>query len=302
VCVTIDEGRDTFSASDRSAALLLLARQFELVGEQVVPPPCENAYAVSHVQFGSRITVTLAGPKGQRDATATGMDDVPAVVQPDGAVALARAADGGDRHRRSTERVRHAGSRAESNPFRFDAVRATRRRSALRRPELWRAVCGVLRLQARGQSLRDRRVVFNFQCKSSDRPSSYYSPTQGSSGMTGSWLKLEILRYFAPTADRSAYVGAGLSWSTTNLDHDTTSWTGDGLQGELTTGFEVGRAGSIHVFIQGDVGLPLYDLQSVAYSYSNVPPFVSEVSVGHEYVPSVTISLGLGWSRGGGGK
>jgi hypothetical protein len=79
VCVTIDEARDTFSPSDRSAALVLVTRQFELAGERVVPPGCSNAYVVSHVQFGTRILITMSGPNGQRDLTALGMDDVPAV-------------------------------------------------------------------------------------------------------------------------------------------------------------------------------------------------------------------------------
>ena len=34
---------------------------------------------MTHVKFGTRIIITLSGPKGQRDATAMGMDDVPAV-------------------------------------------------------------------------------------------------------------------------------------------------------------------------------------------------------------------------------
>ena len=301
VCATIDESRDTFSASDRSAALLLLARQFELVGERVVPPPCDNAYVVSHVQFGTRITVTLAGPKGQRDATATGMDDVPAVYSQ-----MVRSLWRGQPMEATgiVDRTNVSGTQAAApNRLHSDSMWYARLGYGAHFADqsYGGPSVGFFGYRREGNRFGIDVSFFNFQYKSSDRTYSYYSP-QGSSGVTGSWLKLEILRYFAPTADRSAYVGAGLSWSTTNLENNNTSWTGDGLQGELTTGFEVGRAGSIHVFIQGDVGLPFYDLQSVAYSYSNVPPFVSEVSVGHKYVPSVTISLGLGWSRGGGGK
>lgn len=62
VCVTIDEASDTFSPSDRSAALLLLTRPFEFAGERVVPAGCPDANVVSHVQFGTRIIITLSGP------------------------------------------------------------------------------------------------------------------------------------------------------------------------------------------------------------------------------------------------
>jgi hypothetical protein len=139
----------------------------------------------------------------------------------------------------------------------------------------------------------------NFQYKSSDHTYSL-GDVSGSSGATGTWLKLQGLRYFSPDSDRSPYIGAGLSLSTTNLDHDNTYWEGNGLQGELTAGYEMGRAGSIHVILQGDVGLPFYELRSTSYTFSNVPPFSYQTSVSHRYVPTLTISLGLGWQRGGG--
>src|SRR6185369_2991963 len=47
VCVTIDETNDLFSHQDRAAALLLLARQFELAGERIVPAGCDVPYRVS---------------------------------------------------------------------------------------------------------------------------------------------------------------------------------------------------------------------------------------------------------------
>lgn len=138
----------------------------------------------------------------------------------------------------------------------------------------------------------------NFQYKSSDRTYSYPTP-QGSSGMTGTWLKLEILRYFNPAADRSPYIGAGLSLSATNLDHNNTYWEGNGLQGELTGGFEMGRAGSIHILLQADAGFPFYNLRSTTYAYVNTP-YGYQTTVSHRYVPTLTVSMGLGWQRGGG--
>jgi hypothetical protein len=79
VCIGIDEARDTLSQSDRSAALLLLARQFESQGQRVVTDACAEPYVVSHVKFGETIIITLVGPAGQREAMALNMADVPAV-------------------------------------------------------------------------------------------------------------------------------------------------------------------------------------------------------------------------------
>jgi len=301
VCVTIDEAHDTFSRSDRSAALLLLKRQFELAGEHVVEAGCPEAYVVSHVQFGTRIIITLSGPKGQRDATAMGMDDVPSVYSQ-----MVRSLVRGQPMEASgvVDRTNVTETQAApQNRMHSDSVWYARlgygahfADQAYGGPSV-----GFLGYRREGQRYGIDVSFFNFQYKSSDRTYSYYS-SLGSSGMTGTWLKLNMLRYFSPNADRSPYIGAGLSWSTTNLDHDNTSWEGDGLQGELTGGFEMGRAGSIHVFLQGDVGLPFYQLRSTTYTFMGPPPNGYQSTVSHRYVPSASFSLGLGWQRGGGSK
>jgi hypothetical protein len=112
---------------------------------------------------------------------------------------------------------------------------------------------------------------------------------------------MEVMRYLKPAADRSPYLAGGLSWSTVNLDHDNMSFEGDGLQGEFTVGYEMGRAGSTHVFVQTDVGLPFYKLTATTYptTFPTAPSNISNPVTSHRYVPSVAVSLGLGWQRGG---
>src|SRR5262245_50441601 len=78
VCVRIDEAHDTLAADERTAAVLLLNRQFALAGEQVVET-CATPYVLAHVKLGNTITVTLTGPKGTREGTALGLDDLPAL-------------------------------------------------------------------------------------------------------------------------------------------------------------------------------------------------------------------------------
>lgn len=299
VCITIDEAHDTFSATDRSAALLLLKRQFELAGEHVVEPGCPEPYVVSHVQFGTRIIITLSGPKGQRDATAMGMDDVPAVYSQ-----MVRSLLRGQPMEAQgvVDRTNVSATQAAAqNRMHSDAVWYARLGygAHLADQAYGGPSVGFLGYRREGERYGIDVSFFNFQYKSSDRTYSYYSPT-GSSGTTGTWLKLEMLRYFLPAADRSPYIGTGLSWSTTNLNHDNTSWEGNGLQGELTGGYEMGRAGSIHIFIQGDVGLPFFNLRSTTYTFVSASPNGYQSTVSHRYVPSVSISLGLGWQRGGG--
>src|SRR5947209_4174188 len=79
ICITVDEEHDTLSPQDRKAALLLIARQFELAGQRVAPEGCSMLYTVSHVRLGETIAVILSGPNGQREGAALGLDDLPAL-------------------------------------------------------------------------------------------------------------------------------------------------------------------------------------------------------------------------------
>src|SRR5580765_4459640 len=77
-CIRVDETRDMLSDQDRTAAVLHLSRQFELAGKRVVPD-CPAPYRISHIRIGDVITVTLSGPDGQREGTAQGLNDLPAL-------------------------------------------------------------------------------------------------------------------------------------------------------------------------------------------------------------------------------
>jgi hypothetical protein len=299
VCVRVDEARDTFSSSDRAAAVLLLKRQFEVAGERVVEEGCQDEYVVSHVTFGTRIIVTLSGPKGDRTATAIGMDDVPAVYsQMVRSLLRGEPMDAPGVVDRTNVSETQA---AQQNRMHADSVWYARLGYGTYFADQFYGgpTVGFLGFRREGYRYGIDVSFFNFQYKSSDRTYDYRAP-QGTSGTTGTWLKLQVLRYFNPAADRSPYAGAGLSLSTTNIDHDSTSWEGDGLQGELTGGFETGRAGSIHIFVQADAGLPFYRLRSTTYTFMNAPPYVYQTVVSRRYVPTLTVSLGLGWQRGGG--
>ena len=225
VCITVDEAHDTFSPSDRSAALLLLKRQFELAGEHVVEPGCTEAYVVSHVRFGSRIMITLSGPTGQRDATALGMDDVPAVSsqmvrsllrgQPMEAPGVV------DRANVSETQA------AAQNRMHSDSVWYARLGYGAQFADQVYGGPSVSFFEYRREGNRYGIDVsfLNFQYKASDRTYDDYGPA-GSSGITGTSLKLEILRYCSSQADRSPSIGAGLSVCENEcINHwDTTSW------------------------------------------------------------------------------
>jgi hypothetical protein len=298
ICVSIDEARDTFSQQDRAAALLVLIRHFELAGERVVPPGCQTPYAVSHVQLGTTVVITLSGPNGQRDATARGMDDVPAVYsqmvrsllrgQPIDAQGIVDRTNVSAVQASAPNRV-HSDSLLYAR-LGYGGIFGDRTYGG--------PSAGVIGYRRERDAFGIDVSFFNLQYQPSNR--SYgYSP-QGTAGMAGSWLKLEFLNFHTPFADRSRYLGAGLSWSSANLDNGSKSWRGSGLQGELTAGYELGRTSTIRVLIQADAGLPFYKLTARSYSYSPAYPYVYSGNTEHRYAPSLAFSMGIGWQRGGG--
>ena len=123
----------------------------------------------------------------------------------------------------------------------------------------------------------------------------------GQNVFTGSTLKLQGLRFLNPEADRSMYVGGGLGWGFTNVGRESSAsrpyagnWTGSGLHGELTTGYEFRGNTPLRAFIQADVGLPFYRAASESYG-SFFGPGVPTRTIDRRYIPSVVLSVGLGW-------
>jgi hypothetical protein len=293
VCIGIDQSRDTLTEPDRAASLILLAKQFELEGEHVAPEGCTATYTVSHVKFGDTITVTLAGPGGQRQGMALGMNDVPALYSQ-----LVRALLSGQA----------VGAMSVVDRTNVTAVQAAPLR--VQSDSMWYARLGyggafgshLPAGPATGFGIRRELDSFaldvsflNLQTTSSHGSyygggNSYYSR---GSGMSGSWLKLEALRYLDPRSNASFYLGGGASWGGVSGSDGNKSWSGSGLQGELTAGYEMLRAANIRVFVQTDVVLPFYS--STAETYAWPAPVTTE----RHYTPSLAASFGLGWGHSG---
>jgi hypothetical protein len=132
----------------------------------------------------------------------------------------------------------------------------------------------------------------NFQFQ----PSNFYS---GSEASAASFLKLSGLYFMSPTSNRSPYFGGGLSWGRSSFGGNygyvntptrfSTNWEGSGLQSELTAGYELARATSLRVFVQGDAVLPFYQVESQTFSRFGVP-----ISSDRRYAPSFIVSIGIG--------
>jgi hypothetical protein len=293
VCVTIDAVHDTLTDRDRAAAILLVTREFEISGEHVVVDGCATSYVLSHAQLGNTIVVHIDGGGGSWDALAHGMDDLPAVY---------------------SQMVRSIVTGRPMTGLRVvDRTNVTAAQSTARRvhtDSIWYARLGYGTVNgdraygtpALGFGYRAELDAFaldvaflNFQLSARDG----YSDS--AMGATQSLVKLSGLRYLTPRSDRSAYFGGGVSYGRTTFGSDfyvpdatsyRSAWTGSGLQGELTAGYELARATSMRVFVQADATLPFYKVASETVTFSRFG--VSTVASDRRYASSFVVSLGLG--------
>jgi hypothetical protein len=295
VCVTIDTTNDMFAPSEQTAARLLMERQFQQVGERVLPPGCGSQYSLTHVRLGNTIVVSIEGPAGRREGLAQGMDDLPALYnQMALSIVTGRPMEGFN----VIDRTNVTESQATARRVHTDS--------------LWYARLGYGSLFANesygtpsiGFGYRAELDEFaidvsflNFQFSGNNTFSSREATAQ-------TLLKLSGLYFLSPTANRSAYFGGGLSFgyqsfggsNTFTNGSYTSPWEGKGLQGELTVGYELARATSFRTFVQADAVLPFYEATSQSYPVptrigSVVPPTPTTT---RRYAPSLIVSIGVG--------
>src|SRR6185436_11606836 len=95
---------------------------------------------------------------------------------------------------------------------------------------------------------------FDFQLRAHDTYNNYgYAESSGSMG--GSLVKIQGLHFFNGISNHTAYVGGGVGWGWSDFGTGTKTWTGNGLQGQLTVGYELARATTLRLFTQLDASL-----------------------------------------------
>jgi hypothetical protein len=292
VCLAIDQAHDTFSPADRQAALILVTREFEQAGRQVATGQCGERYTLSHVRLGNTITVVLAGTSGLREGRAAGMDDLPGLYN-------------------QLVRALLAGSSVGSMTI-IDRTNVTKPQREPRRvgiDSFGYAKLGYGTMLGEGGAANPA-IGFGYRAEldafaldvsflNQQVPSSNRAAT-AAAAMSGSLLQLTALHFTNPRANASLYFGGGLGWGVTSRSGESSrngysTWSGSGLQGELTAGYELPRASDLRVFVQADATLPFYRTAGHTFMYSQGRS--STVTTGRSYNPSVTLSMGLGWQR-----
>jgi hypothetical protein len=108
--------------------------------------------------------------------------------------------------------------------------------------------------------------------------------------------------YLDPTADRSFYIGGGLSWGARSATVCDGKYSGSGLQAEIVGGYELLRMSNLRIFIQADATLPLYMTDREGGKRAPViavtgKPIPAADGPAQRFLPSMGISLGIAWGK-----
>ena len=302
VCVKIDETQDTLTQDDRTAAVLLLNRQFVMAGEQVTAD-CLTPYLLAHIKLGNSITVTLSGPRGDREGTALGLEDLPALYnQMVRSLLTGRPMTGLSVVDRTNVTLAQAtpAPRVRSDSFTYARL----------------GYGGIFG----GQTYGTPSFGFGYRAEL-DKVALDISFLNFQTGQTGyygysdsadssSLVKLSGLYLLNRDANSTPYFGGGLSWGQTNISNTqpteitrppagsntvyyyNTGGHGSGLQGELTAGYEFGRATTLRMFVQADAILPFYSVVSQTISSSSLvgPPSASATATSSRHAAKKRVS------------
>ncbi len=288
VCVEVDTAHDTLSPQDRASARILLEQTLTKDGAgKVSDTNCTETWTMADVKLGNTIDATLTGPKGNRTATATSLDELPALY---------------DQMVRSllTGTPMSSAAGAELTRDNVTVKQAAPLRVAA--DSLWYANLGYSAIAGAGyQGGPGFGLGWRYELDSWGIDASLglaYSPptnTDSSNGaVSGSWLRLQGLYFLNPTANASPYVGGGISWGGVAVSNSSHSYSKTGLQGEVTLGYELLRASTIRLFVQLGATLPFY-----AATADNFDDATGKTTTSSTYAPTFLLSLGMAFGGQG---
>ena len=211
-CIAIDEQHDMLGRDDRTAARLLVGKQFELAGHRSRRPRLlGDLHGVPHSP-GHDDQRDAVGSAGKREATALGLDDLPAVYSQ-----MVRSLTTGQPMGIGVLDRTNVSASQDLPPRRVHSEGS------------WYARVGYGSLF--GQSTHNG-ASFGFGYRAEfDRIGldvSFFNGQlndaggyRGANGSAWSLIKLQGLYFLNPTGNRSAYFGGGLSYGRTELQTST---------------------------------------------------------------------------------
>ena len=285
VCVTLDESRDTLAPEDRRAALISFQQALAKNGVAAGAGDCTLTYTFYNVKLGDAITVYVVGPAGTTQGRASKLDELPLVYDQLAHSLVTGQPMGSDQNvdRTNATADQMAPRRIQADDLKYvrlgyGVVTGPATAAGPAFGMGWRHELDRLAIEV---SIFD--LVF---------ASSNDAMGNSSSGVSGDLVKLSGYWYQQPLANASMYYGVGLGYGVTYLcTADVASngcYSGGGLDGVVSAGYEMLRSSTIRLILQVDAALPFYTSNGLS---------ADGVTTTHRWVPTLGLSIGLGWGR-----
>jgi hypothetical protein len=277
VCVVLDQTHDTLSPDDRKGAEISFEQALAKAGVQVTNTNCTVTYTFYNVKLGDSITVYAQGPTGPRQARASKLDELPLVYEQMAhsmVTGQPMGLENGSIDRTNATNDQMAPRRVASDNVKifrlgYGAVTGISTSTGPVFGAGWRFELDQIGIELAGD-------IIDATDKSS------------SAGLTGD-IRIGVMYYQDPIANASFYYGGGLGYGASGIYYNDMSFAGAGLEGNISVGYETLRASTIRLFGELTATLPFYNANEVDFSGTGTG--------GHHWLPSIGLSLGIGWGR-----
>jgi len=290
VCVEVDTQRDNLPESDRSATRTMLEQSLINNGQKVIPSGagCSAVWKTYSLKLGQSVTVTVTSPNDSRTMKVRSVEDVP-----DAYSQIVKSLLSGkpiSAENDTIDRTNVTATQSSNNRVAADSLFYMRLG--------YGGVVGSGFTAGPAFGLGWRKELDRIAIDLSTLNFVLTRKDDAYKDVSGSLIKLGVLYYFDPFANNSFYAGGGLGYGVSAITKtDSTSfrsYTGSGMHGELTAGYEMLRASNIRLLIQLDASLPFYSTTST-FGVSTATGFVEDKD--SLYTPSFSLSLGLGFGK-----
>lgn len=281
-CVTLDAERDGLGSDDRQAAVTLFEGALAEQGLEIAREGCSETWVLYHVRLGKSLTVVVESPRGTRRERVKTVEDLPPVYHQLARAVLTNSeitSDGAAVDRRNV-----TSTQTEARRVSADAIWYAK---------LGYGVAPVPEVEAGpafgfGRRWELDRVAIDLSFLNFV----LYQDSDGIEGTSAGWVGLGAGYFFDPYANNTPYLSAGLVLGSHALPDPQGEWTGTGLEGKATLGYEFFRASTIRLSAALEARLPLYRLSREVYDAAS-----TEYDRERTYVPVTSFSLGIGWGR-----
>lgn len=281
VCVQVDEARDNLAPGERAAVKTMVEGSLRGQNQAVGDTNCETTYTIYSLRLGNSVTANITGPNGSKSQKAGSIEELPETYDQ-----LTRSLLSGETGGTATAGVNRNNVTKEQTARR----RITADNLLFLRLGYGAVVGGKFASgPAFGLGYRYELDQLGIEISAFNIVGASDSDNE-IGGLTGSLIRLGGLYYFDPIANNSAYLNLGLSWGgaavNSRYQGDNYMYSGTGIQGEIGGGYELLRASTIRLFVEGNVVLPFYTSTIDTWG-SNIDDSI--------YTPTFTISLGVGF-------